>query len=264
MREIELYVLDTAALHLDKSTILQAREIGTDYTAACCCFLIDHPEGNVLFDTGIHPTLAADPQSYESGYAPSVAKAIDMGPDQDVLSHLDRLGYAPADVDYLVLSHLHFDHAGLVSAFEDSTVVVVREELRYAFWPEPMQLPYYLLEEFQCLRTFAFDVTVITEPLDIFGDGTIRAIPTPGHTPGHQVLRVELADHGPLYLAGDLAHIREAYDQDLCTAIDWSAEEAVASIRSIRQRTAAEDADIIFIHDAADVEAVPTPPEPLT
>ncbi|MFC4249720.1 N-acyl homoserine lactonase family protein [Natribaculum luteum] len=265
MTVTSLYRLNTAEWTFDYSAAVQLQNPGEPYVGWCPCYLLEHPDGLVLFDTGISREMAADPESYGPNGAPHMVdflETLDLEVGQSPTDHLHALGYEPEDVDYVVLSHLHTDHAGNVDSFPDAEVVVQKEELRYAFWPDGVQRLFYLEGDISPLRGPSRDVTAITGEYDLFGDGSVVAFPTPGHTPGHQSLSVEL-DSGNVLLAADVANSRVGYEQDLVPSFAWSLEESLESIQTVRTRARLDDAEVIVHHDPDEQAKLPDPPDSL-
>lgn len=260
-----LYRLNTAVWTLDYSAAVQLQKPGEPYPGWCPCYLIDHPEGLVLFDTGVSREMAADPESYGPNGAPhmlELLETLDLEAGKSPVDHLADLGYEPEDVDYVVCSHLHVDHAGNVDAFPEAEVIVQKSELRYAFWPDGAQRLFYLEGDISPLRALEADVTAVTGEYDVFGDGSVVAFPTPGHTPGHQSLSVTL-DSQDVILAGDVANSRVGYEEELVASFSWSLEDSVESIQRVKSRARRTDADVIVHHDPDDQAKLPDPPEAL-
>lgn len=255
-----LYSLNTATWTFDQSLMVQTMNIGEPYEGACPFYLIEHPEGLVAYDTGLSRDLVDDPAAYGPYGAEEIADflpAVDLDAGRPPEAHLDELGYAPEDVDYLVLSHLHVDHAGNLDLFDDAEVLVNEDELGYAFHPHPVQRVFYLAGDFAALRSGAYDLTPTTGRFDLFGDGSIELLPTPGHTPGHQSLKVELPDAGTVILAADVALLRAGYENELAPAFNWSLEENVRSMRRLKQLARETDGEVFIHHDRDEQARIP-------
>ncbi|WP_254765975.1 N-acyl homoserine lactonase family protein [Salinilacihabitans rarus] len=260
-----LYRLNTAEWTLDYSAAVQLQNPGEPFPGWCPCYLIEHPEGLVLFDTGVSREMAADPEGYGPTGAPHMAEllqTLDLSVGRSPVEWLAELGYEPSDVDHVVLSHLHVDHAGNVDAFPDAEVIVGKRELRYAFWPDGVQRLFYLDGDFAPLRAPGREVTAVTGEHDVFGDGSVVSFPTPGHTPGHRSLAVDLGSTSVL-LAGDVANSRAGYEEGLVASFAWSLEDSLESIRRVKDRARAADAEVIVHHDPEDQSKLPDPPEAL-
>ena len=255
-----LHALSTATWTFDQSLMVQTQGLGEPYDGAVPFYLIEHPEGLVAFDTGLSRELVEDPASYGPFGAEEIAdflQAVDLDGGRPPEAHLDDLGYAPEDVDYVVLSHLHVDHAGNLDLFEDAEILVHEDELGYAFDPVPVQRVFYLGGDFAALRTAAYDVTPTSGRFDLFGDGSIELIPTPGHSAGHQSLKVELPDAGTVILGADVALLRMGYEHELAPAFAWSTAENVRSIRKVKQLARETDADVVINHDQDEQARIP-------
>ncbi|HWA62578.1 MAG TPA: N-acyl homoserine lactonase family protein, partial [Caulobacteraceae bacterium] len=155
-------------------------------------YVIEHPDGIALFDCGLHAAVGDADDSYRKALQ-SQGLDITFGPDETVTRHLERLHIDPARIRYVVLSHLHFDHAGGLHQVPNATLVVQRQEWTAGFDPD-MAARYFLPRRFYDL---GHKVQLVDGEHDLFGDGRVTCIPTPGHTPGHQSLRVrtEAGDH---------------------------------------------------------------------
>ena len=265
MSATRLYRLNTAVWTLDYSAATQLQNPGEPYPGWCPCYLIEHDDGLVLFDTGVSHEMAENPLEYGPNGAPHMVdfvETLDLSAGKPPVDHLEDLGYEASDVDTVVLSHLHTDHAGNLDSFPDATVVATKDELRYAFWPDGPQRLFYLEGDFHDLRRLDADVVPVTGEYDVFGDGSVVAFPTPGHTPGHQSLAVELEDRRVI-LAADVANSRIGYENEFVASFVWSLEASLDSIRDVKDRTRINDADVIVHHDPSDQERLPDPPEAL-
>lgn len=267
-RATGLYRFTTATWALDFSFMVQLQNPGEAYEAPVPCYLVEHPEGTVLFDTGVSPEMKQDPETYGPNGAPHMADfvpALDAPEERRPTRQLADVGYEPGDVDHVVLSHLHTDHAGNVTAFPDSEIIVDEDELNYAWWPKaPAQGFFYLGGDFLPLRGPEYDVTTINGSYDVFGDGSVEVIPAPGHSPGHQVLKVDLASEGTVILGADLANHTAGLENEMGPSFAWSLDDTVDSMRKIRRVAEREDAPIYISHDRDNQETLPDPPEKLS
>ena len=196
-------------------------------------YLIEHPKGRILVDTG---------ESYELRDENAI-----MTSEDTILPQLARIGYAPEDIDYVVISHMHLDHAGYMGSFPDATFIVRKEELRAAWWPEPYEQG-YLLATYEKTRDFKYIQLEIDEDYDVFMDGRIVLIDTRGHSRGHQSVVLDLPNTGKVVLAIDAAPDQEILDRGFSgrPCVD-TAREA----RSLRRlgHLAASGYQLFFAHD---------------
>ncbi|ESS11914.1 MAG: Zn-dependent hydrolase [uncultured archaeon A07HR60] len=183
---------------------------GGSYPVVCPFYLVDHPQGTAVIDTGLSHDMLDDPASYGpygAEFMEAFLPAIEYTPEMHPRAQLEDAGYSPEDIDYLVLTHLHSDHAGHIDTFSDAEIIVQESELRYAHWPVPVQEVFYLEGDFDMLRLETYDVTPVRGEYDVFGDGSLVTFPTPGH----QSVQVELAESGTIILGADIAHKQSGY-----------------------------------------------------
>jgi N-acyl homoserine lactone hydrolase len=193
---VKLYILDLGSLKSANPQPLLDRGV-TVTDMSVVAYLIVHPRGTLLWDSGTIPDELVKPEGTTIVRA-TVKKTL--------TGQLAEIGYKPADVTYLALSHYHYDHSANGNAFAGSTWLVQRPE-RAAMFPEtPPANPIdpNVTAKFSALKTSK--TMLLDGDHDVFGDGSVVIISTPGHTPGHQSLFVRLANFGPLILSGDLYH----------------------------------------------------------
>jgi len=203
---MKLYVMQCGVLISDKGFFV-AGGAGTKFDVPVPYFLIEHEKGYVLFDSGHNKTTVTNPESLHKiiydAYHPT-----DFG-DGYVLDALKKAGVKPEDIVYHVCSHLHFDHAGGVGLFPNATYVLQRQELYYAFVPDPFMKLAYLREDFDKDVNWLLLNGWQDNRHDLFGDGKLIIHYTPGHTPGHQSLQVNLEKDAPMLLAADACYTVE-------------------------------------------------------
>lgn len=196
-----LYVLDCGALTNDQPEDFGLKRNEVKYVDfADMCFLIVHPKGTLLWDTGLRDDLVGRPLYETMRYIYAQIKL------NTLRGQLADLGYTPDKITYLALSHAHFDHVGNANMFAKSTWLVEKPEWEAMFDFKPGQEP-TAYEDFKDLKSAK---TVFVGPdYDVFGDGSVVIKQAFGHSPGHAVLAVKLHDTGNLLLAGDLWHYPE-------------------------------------------------------
>jgi glyoxylase-like metal-dependent hydrolase (beta-lactamase superfamily II) len=248
----ELQEFNTAHWALDNSFMEQLTDPGESYTAVCPFYVVDHPEGTAVIDTGLSHEMLDDPADYGpygAEFMEAFLPAIEYGPEMHPRTQLEDAGYSPGDVDYLVLTHLHSDHAGHIDTFPDAEIIVQRDELRYAHWPVPVQEVFYLEGDFDMLRSGEYDVTPVDGEYDVFGDGSLVTFPTPGHTPGHQSVQVELPDTGTVILGADVAHKQSGYEREHLAAFNYNLSQSIDSLRALKARARRTNAEVFITHD---------------
>jgi len=217
-------------------------------------FVIRHPEGNVLFDTGPHPGVFQDPIARWGG----LAKAFEpLGHERSgIFGQLKTIGLRPEDVRYVVNSHLHFDHAGGNQFFPQSTFLVSRKEMEWAQKPENEGKGYFRADWDHPLAYREID-----GGFDIFRDGSLVIIPLPGHTPGHQGLLVRLKKDGAMILSGDSVPCEENYRDFIIPRNHLNGEPARKTILNLRDMVEIEKALLIHGHDPEQWEKIRKAPE---
>jgi glyoxylase-like metal-dependent hydrolase (beta-lactamase superfamily II) len=212
-------------------------------------FLIRHAQGDVLFDTGLHPDVAHDAKG-RLGFLADVF-ATELGTDDVIGARLAALDVAKDRLRHVVLSHLHFDHAGGLASLPNARVVVQRRDWEAGHDPDLASALYFAREDFD----HGHDVQLIDGEHDLFGDGRIVCLPTHGHPPGHQSLRVRL-DSGDVVLTADACYLRRTLETD---HLPPSPFDRAAMLDSLRRLRALRDAGarIVFGHDAEAWASVP-------
>ncbi|MBV8577149.1 MAG: N-acyl homoserine lactonase family protein [Acetobacteraceae bacterium] len=262
---MQLYVFSSGHLHLDKSIIQNGSSGKFDIPVAF--FLIKHPKGNVLFDTGNNDRIITDPS-----YWGPLAQALDPGrsPDVAIDTQLAKIGVKPEDVKYVVLGHFHLDHAGNVAKFPNATLVYQRDEIRAAFWPAPGFAAPYIMGDFAPLRSAVGQdlpsrqkVIELNGDLDLFGDGSMFIHRAVSHTPGSEILVVRLPKTGTIVLTSDACYLRENLDKNLLPGIGnaFSPSGILDAYNWIRRVMDTENGDVIFAHDPDTFKAHKHAPE---
>ena len=217
-------------------------DVGTKVFIPYLAYLIEHDDRMVLFDCGPHPDLARDPAARLGSTAQTYE--IEVGVSDLLISQLARWGIPPDRITDIVLSHLHYDHAGALRYFEHARVHVQRAEREFAAHPPVYQAGDYVGDDF----SGPIDWHEIDGDHDVFGDGRLMLIATPGHTRGHQSLLVRLEEQ-PVLLVGDAApHARTLAERAL-PAVLWNPDQMVASWERLEQVGADYGATMIFPHD---------------
>lgn len=217
-------------------------KVGTRVEIPYFAYLIEHSSGYVLFDTGAHPDLATNPRERLGSAADTFE--IRMGPGDNVGSCLTSFGIDPRDVAHVVLSHLHYDHAGGMALLPNATFYVQTPELPFAHYPPIYQKAIYVRQD--------FDLPVHWRALrgecDLFNDGRLIVFPTPGHTPGHQSLLAHL-DSQTVILLGDAAYHPQKMRDRILPALLWNPDALIESWDRIDDLQRKYSAQLVFTHD---------------
>lgn len=211
-------------------------------------WLIEHPAGLVLFDTGLHADLRHGTERI-GGLARMFSP--DLPEDELLAARLGQHGLDPSDIDRIVFSHLHFDHCGGTAEIPDARIVVQRDEWMEAHRPELVETHVYSPDDFD----LGHEVELVDGPHDVFDDGLITCVPTPGHTAGHQSLRVEL-ESGPVVLTADCVYFERFLDD---MTVPRFGHDIDRQRQSMRDLAALRDAGcrLLFGHDSTQFASLP-------
>ena len=216
------------------------------------CYLVVHPKGTMMWDVGVIPDTA-----FKSDGMPVTDGRSTV--NKPLLPQLAALGYTPADITFLALSHYHSDHTANANVFSHSTWLVQKPERDMMFGTPP---PGTIIQQktFADLKT-AKTVVIDKDEYDVFGDGTVVIKFAPGHTPGHQVLFLKLKKFGPLLVAGDLYHYPEERTMNRFPSFEFSKEQSAKSRADIDAFLKAKKAQMWIEHDAATNATLKKAPE---
>jgi N-acyl homoserine lactone hydrolase len=204
------------------------------------CYVIRHGDDVMVWDTGYLP-----------GSNPSAPKV-------SLVEQLAQLKIQPDQVKYVGISHFHADHTGQLGALANATLLIGEREWAAITAPKPMAGAN--VAAFTPWITGGRNVEPLPADKDVFGDGTVVILRTPGHTPGHQSLLVRLKETGAVILSGDAAHFRENYLNDGVPSFNYDRADTIASIERLKQIEKNLKATVIIQHDPRDIDKLPAFP----
>lgn len=234
MSTMKLYCIRVGAFKLPRGFVAaRCKDANVPTVMPIYTYLIEHPKGLVLVDTG---------QSYEMRDENTVMEEKDT-----VIHKLAELGYKPDDVKYLVISHMHLDHSGYMNDFPNATFIARKEELKAAWWPEACEGG-YVFPTYEKTRQYKFIEPADDEDFDLFMDGSIVLIDTRGHSRGHQSVVLNLPKTGKTVLINDAAPIREVLERTLLPGTCTDNWQAIRSVRKL-QHLESCGYKMIYAHD---------------
>ncbi|MCP5161167.1 MAG: N-acyl homoserine lactonase family protein [Hahellaceae bacterium] len=219
-----LYVFDCGNIESrDVSLFSPGVDEGQKKQLTDSCYLIKHAKGTLFWDTGLSDSLTAEGIEVWDG-------AFHLSVDHPLKAQLDEIGVDPATIDYLGISHFHSDHTGNANYFTQSQLIIQKEEKEAAFGPDAEKFG-FVPDSYAKLDPKK--MRVIEGDFDVFGDGSVVIKRAVGHTPGHQVLWVNLKQSGPLLLSGDLYHFTKNRTFKRVPAFNFDKEQTLTAMDQI-------------------------------
>ncbi|WP_370236710.1 MULTISPECIES: N-acyl homoserine lactonase family protein [Henriciella] len=260
VESVQLIKLDCGSVYVSDLDIFSTAGdyAGQTDTFDVTCWLIRHPDGDLLWDLGLPGILTSQDEQTTGVFTVSL--------DRTIADQLADLGLAMSDIEYLAVSHSHFDHVGQADLIDGSLWLVNQREYDYMF-PEPEvsdetpdeaepsadgadssnQFPAFERLEYQ----------LIPDNYDVFGDGSVIIFQTPGHTPGHSSLLVNLPETGPVMLTGDLWHMSASRTLKRVPQFNTNEADTLASMEAFEAKAAELGAKVIIQHEDADTDPLP-------
>ena len=220
-------------------------------------YLIDHPKGRVLFDSGLHPDTQTDVRGRVGDVLADLFE-VEFRPGEEITARLEALDIAADSIDYIINSHLHWDHMGGNALVPNAKIIIQEKEWEAGQVPELIEENTYVPADYD----YGHQIQKIDGEYDLFGDGTVVTVPTHGHTPGHQSLKVKLAS-GDIILAADACYFRKTLEDLHLPNIVYDKEQMMESLKMLRRLQTA-GARIFYGHDPEFWQNVPQAPLELT
>jgi N-acyl homoserine lactone hydrolase len=247
----KLYRLDCGhSLANDESVWTPGENVGRDIEFSSTCWLIKHKSEWLLWDTGVPEASLNDPRGWST-----LPKLIVYHLDRSLRDQLAEIGLKPGDIGRVAISHTHGDHIGNVALFGHSTIVMQQAEYKWIHSPNgPNDNVNQLMALARKLLGTPKHLKLIEGDTDVFGDGSVTLISTPGHTPGHQSLLVHLKNAGFIMLSGDVVHLEENFEKNIVPSLNTSKTESISSMERVRQLIATYQAKFFINHDKSQTD----------
>ena len=249
---LQLYAMTCGWLKMPLAALIEGAAPGL-IRIPVPCYLIVHPLGTALFDTGLGTVCQQGADEYMGDFADLIQ--LEFEPGEEVSRRLESLERDGKSIDFLINSHLHFDHAGGNEQIPGARLIIQKREWEAAHEPDLITAIGYKPVDYD----LGHDLLQIDGEHDVFGDGALTCIPTYGHTPGHQSLRIALPD-GEVILTGDACYLRETLEG--LRLPPGAAHDRVAMLESLKRLRALQSrgARIFYGHDPEFWQTVPLAP----
>lgn len=245
--EIRLYMFQTGVLKCKENNIKMNASLDP-YEIPVPWYLITHPKGNIIIDGGNSVLCATDPVGHW-GAITEVYWPV-MTESEGCLNVIKNLGIDTESIKFILQSHLHLDHTGAIGYFPNATHVVQRKEYEYAFTPDWFAAGGYIRKDFDKPGlTWQFLELDYNDVYDVYGDGVVKMIPTPGHSPGHCSFIITLPHSGSIMLTVDAAYTTDHWDEKALPGFLASAVDSVRSVKKLREYADKYNALVVTGHD---------------
>ena len=242
----KLFRLDCGrSLANDESVWTPGENAGRSIEFSSTCWLIKHGSEWLLWDAGVPEAALNDPRGWST-----LPKLIVYHLDKTLTDQLAEIGLKPRDIARVAISHTHGDHIGNVGLFPNSTILMQQAEYSWIHSPNgPNDNVNQLMALARKLLGTPKNLQLIDGDTDVFGDGSVTLVSTPGHTPGSQSLLVHLKNSGFIILSGDVVHSEENFEKNRVPSLNTNNAESIASMQKIRQMMAMYKATLFINHD---------------
>jgi len=243
---LSLYTFDCGSIEVSDLDVFSSAGdyAGQTDTLTNTCYLIRHPQGDLLWDLGLPQGLV--------GAGPQTEGVFTLTLKRTITEQLAEIGLSTQDIEFISISHSHFDHSGQVTMFTDSQWLVNKDELEYMFSTDANKI--------QNARFAELSKSIHSGNHDVFGDGSVMILALPGHTPGHSALQVNLAESGSILLTGDLYHRSESRELKRVPRFNSDEAQTRESMELFEALARESGARVIIQHEPVDVATLPKSP----
>jgi N-acyl homoserine lactone hydrolase len=229
----------------DESVWTPGENVGRSIEFSSTCWLIKHGSEWLLWDTGVPESALNNPRGWST-----LPKLIVYDLDKTLTDQFAEIGLKPRDITRVAISHTHGDHIGNMGLFPDATILMQQAEYR---WINSGDGPNDNVNQLMALARELLgtpkNLQLIDGDTDVFGDGSVTLVSTPGHTPGSQSLLVHLKNSGFIILSGDVVHLQENFEKNTVPSLNTNKVDSIASMEKIRQMIVMYKATLFINHD---------------
>jgi N-acyl homoserine lactone hydrolase len=242
----KLFRLDCGrSLANDESVWTPGQNVGRSIEFSSTCWLVKHSGEWLLWDAGVPESAHDDPKGWST-----LPKLIVYHLDKTLIDQLGEIGLTTRDITRVAVSHTHGDHIGNVALFPNAMILIQRAE--YLWINSPNGSSDNVNQLMALARTLLgkpANLELIDGDSDVFGDGSVTLVSTPGHTPGHQSLLIHLKKSGFIILSGDVVHSEENFLNDVVPSLNTDKAESVMSMERVRKMMSTYEAKLFINHD---------------
>lgn len=245
--DVELYVFDGGSILAKQKQMFSEGDLyaGETQELASPFYVIKHPDGILLWDTGLPEGLVGQGDVTPEGDAFTISRK------EKIVDQLARIGLKPEDIDMIAFSHVHFDHTGAANNFPNAKWMVQQTEMDFINSDAIKNNGFYAPDSFSKLT----NSQILDGDQDVFADGSVMIKYFPGHTAGHQALFLDLKESGPTLLSGDTYHFKQNRTDKVVPQFNYDIPESKESIKEFEEFAAAMNAKVIIQHDPEDFKA---------
>jgi N-acyl homoserine lactone hydrolase len=242
----KLFRLDCGrSLANDESVWTPGENVGSSIEFSSTCWLIKHGNEWLLWDAGVPQSAHNDPRGWST-----IPTLIVYHLDKTLTDQLAEIALKPRDIARVAISHTHGDHIGNVGLFPNSAILMQRAEHSWINSPNgPNDNVNQLMALARELLGTPKNLQLVDGDTDVYGDGSVTLVSTPGHTPGHQSLLVHLKNSGFIILSGDVVHSEENFEKNIVPSLNTDKGQSITSMEKIRQMIAMYKAKLFINHD---------------
>ncbi len=255
--DLKLYVFDCGTVQVDSMYLFtnQLKDLFRSSTLNNTCYLLKKGEVELLWDTGIDDNLLNKAESsWKSAWL------LSLSVQKTLVSQLEEINIKPEDIEFVALSHFHTDHAGNLELFKNAKLLIQENEFNAAFGDDHDSYHFDLSQYDDFPKENIIKIT--SGEYDVFGDNKVRIIPSPGHSPGHQILLINLPrQEQPILLSGDLYHLEESYQNNYVPGFNHDHDQTLGSMATATSIISAYDADLWIQHDPTKYQELKLSPE---